>query len=73
MGMLQRGGDVMTKVIPNVQRETLHPIIEENIQPGSTVHTDELISYRGLKAKGYNHIITVPSYASRPNLRMPRG
>lgn len=55
MGMLQRGGDVMTKVIPNVQRETLHPIIEENIQPGSTVNTDELISYRGLGAKGYNH------------------
>jgi len=55
MGMLQRDGDVMTKVIPNVQRETLHPIIEENIQPGSTVHTDQLISYRGLKAKGYNH------------------
>jgi transposase len=29
MGMMQRGGDVMTKVIPNVKRETLHPIIEE--------------------------------------------
>lgn len=55
MGMMQRGGNVMTKIIPDVKRVTLHPIIEENVTEGSTVHTDELISYRGLEAKGYEH------------------
>ena len=47
-GMLERGGDVMTKVVPNVRMKTLQPIIEENVVAGSTVHTDELKSYNGL-------------------------
>ena len=54
-GMLERGGDVMTKVVPNVQKRTLQPIIKENILPGSTVHTDELRSYMGLGREGYLH------------------
>ncbi|MDE0412103.1 MAG: IS1595 family transposase [Gammaproteobacteria bacterium] len=54
-GMLQRGGDVMTKVVPNVRKRTLQPIIWENVKEGSTVHTDELRSYRGLDQAGYEH------------------
>jgi transposase len=54
-GMLQRGGQVMTKVVPNCKIKTLHPIIEENVQKGSTTHTDEFISYHSLGKKGYNH------------------
>ena len=55
MGMLEKDGDVMTKVVPNVRRNTLHPIIEDNVEKGSEVHTDELRSYRGLAGKGYTH------------------
>ncbi len=55
MGMLKRGGEIMTKVIPDVKRDTLHLIIEENIEKGSKIHTDELIAYRGLNDKGYKH------------------
>jgi len=54
-GMLQRKGQVMTKVVPDCKRKTLEPIIEENVLDGSTVHTDELRSYRGLAKKGYKH------------------
>jgi transposase-like protein/predicted RNA-binding Zn-ribbon protein involved in translation (DUF1610 family) len=54
-GMMQRKGQVMTKVVPNVAKKTLQPIIEENILDGSTVHTDELKSYKGLKKVGFNH------------------
>ena len=54
-GMMQRDGQVMTKVVPNVAKKTLQPIIEENVVEGSTVHTDELRSYKGLKKAGYNH------------------
>jgi transposase-like protein len=54
-GMLQRGGQVMTKVVPNVRGKTLKPIIEGNVMDGSTVHTDELHSYNGLANKGYDH------------------
>ncbi len=54
-GMLERGGDVMTQVVPNVSKRTLWPIITENIEPGSTVHTDEFGTYRGLGRAGYRH------------------
>ena len=54
-GMLERGGDVMTKVVSNVRKKTLQPIIKANVEAGSTVHTDELKSYTGLNKAGYGH------------------
>ena len=54
-GMAARGGDVMTKVVPDVRKRTLQPIIAENVEPGSIVHTDELKSYSGLDKAGYEH------------------
>ena len=56
-GMLERGGDVMAKVVPDVTNRTLQPIVTENVEPGSTIHTDELRSYRGLARAGYRHCI----------------
>lgn len=55
MGMLQRGGKVMTKVIPNVKRSTLVPIITEHVEKGSTLSTDELTSYWYIYKNGYKH------------------
>ena len=54
-GMLERGSDIMATVVPNVRKRTLHPIIAENVEPGSTVHTDELSSYKGIDLAGYRH------------------
>ena len=54
-GMLERDGDIMMKVVPNVRKRTLHPIIAENVKAGSTVHTDELKSYMGLAEAEYDH------------------
>jgi transposase-like protein len=54
-GMLQRGGQVMTKIVPNCTKESLIPIIEENVAKGSTVHTDEFTTYKLLPRKGYKH------------------
>jgi len=42
VGMIERDGDVVTKVVPNVRKGTVEPIIEANVEKGSTVHTDEL-------------------------------
>ncbi len=55
-GMLERGGDVMTKVVPDVKMRTLQPIVVENVKAGSTIHTDELRSYKGLDKSGYDHM-----------------
>ena len=54
-GILERDGDVMLKVVPNVRKKTLQPIIKENVESGSTIHTDELKSYGGLSKAGYEH------------------
>ena len=45
----------MAKVVPNVSKRTLYPIITENGEPGSTVNTDEFGTYRGLARAGYRH------------------
>jgi transposase-like protein len=55
LGMMQRDGDVMTHVVPNVKRATLRPIIDANVEKGSTVNTDELRSYTYLGTSGYTH------------------
>ena len=54
-GMLERDGDVMANVVPNVRKHTLQPIVVENVKLGSTIHTDELRSYAGLGRAGYRH------------------
>ena len=53
--MLERGGDVVTAVVPNLKRWTLWDEILGTVPPSSYVHTDELHSYRGLATCGYRH------------------
>jgi len=55
MGMLSRGGAVLTKVVPNVKRKTLEPVIQANVKAGAEIHTDEMGSYRFLNTLGYRH------------------
>ena len=54
-GMLERQGDVMTRIVENVRRVTLEPHIIANVRKGSTVSTDELKSYARLARLGYLH------------------
>ena len=54
-GMLERGGRVVVKVVPNVSARTLLPMIQEHVLPGTTVYTDELGSYNRLSRLGYPH------------------
>ena len=53
--MVERDGDVMTKVVPNVKRATLEPIVKANVERGSTINTDELPSHNKLSKNGYTH------------------
>lgn len=56
-GMVQRGGQAIVKVVPNVKAKTLLPIIQEHIPvaPGTTIFSDELKSYNRLSLMGYKH------------------
>jgi transposase-like protein len=55
LGMIEKGGDALTRIIPNVRRETIWNEICQNVLPGSIIHTDELPSYRGVSLRGFRH------------------
>jgi transposase len=55
MGLRQRGGRMVAEAIPNVEQDTLRRVTLRNVEPGSTVSTDELYSYGLLEDAGYKH------------------
>ena len=55
MAMVERYGDKITKVVPDVKRRTLEPIIKSNLVENTTVHTNELRSCMSLGGMGYDH------------------
>jgi transposase-like protein len=48
MGLLERHGEVRTRVIDNRKRHTLHKAIHNFVEPGTEVFTDAFKSYDGL-------------------------
>lgn len=48
MGILERGGKVRTKVVPNRKKKALQSEIREHVLAGSAIFTDALKSYEGL-------------------------
>jgi transposase-like protein len=61
-GILERGTDdstskVTAKVVGNVKRKTLAPIIRETVEAGSHVYTDALKSYDGLSPDYLHEVI----------------
>ena len=54
-GMVERDGDMITRVVQNVQRETLETHILEHVAHGSRISSDELASYAKLARHGYKH------------------
>ena len=55
IGMMD-GDEVVTKVVANVKRSSLLPVINAHVAKGSLVSTDELKSYNSLPDHGYRHI-----------------
>ena len=53
--MIQRGGDVVLRMLANVQQVTIKPLIEATIAPGSRIYTDEYDIYSRLEPWGYEH------------------
>lgn len=55
LGMVERNGDITTRVVENVRRASLEPHIRAVVAPGSRISTDELPSYNFLRDAGYKH------------------
>ncbi len=53
--MIERGGQVVMRMLANVQQATIRPIIESVIASGTMVYTDEYDIYSRLVEWGYEH------------------
>jgi hypothetical protein len=51
-------GRIRMRVIQHPSAASIHPFVEDCIEPGSTVHTDGWHGYAGLEKKGYDHEVT---------------
>jgi transposase-like protein len=54
MGILERGGNVRTIVVPNRRKSALQSEVRKHVQAGSPLYTDFLLSYEGL-GSDYTH------------------
>jgi transposase len=59
MGIIERNGNAVTKIIPDVKAKTLLPMIEHRVAKANktVVFTDELPSYHRIERLGYAHEI----------------
>jgi len=62
MGLLARHTEdapsyVRAKVLPNVQRTTLHDVIHKNVEPGSQVFTDAWKAYKQMDPKFFHDFV----------------
>ena len=55
LGLIQRGSQVVLRMLANVQQATIKPVITAAVAPGTLVHTDEYSIYARLPAWGYRH------------------
>ena len=53
--MIQRGGDVVIRMLEHVQQVTITPLIHATIAPGTGVYTDADGLYNRLGPWGYEH------------------
>jgi transposase len=55
VGMVERGGRVLTRVVADAKALTLMPLVKEHVLPRSMVYTDEWRPYETIGQSGYEH------------------
>lgn len=55
LGMVQRSGELILKMLPNVKQATIKPIIAACVTQGTLIYTDEYNIYGRLIEWGYEH------------------
>jgi transposase-like protein len=53
--MIARGGQVVIRMLENVQQQTIEPLVKATIAAGSLIYTDEYGIYKALTDWGYEH------------------
>jgi hypothetical protein len=57
MGTAQRGGEVRAMVVPDRRKRTLHAQVEEHVQAGAALYSDDLRSYDGLAGRYAHQVV----------------
>jgi predicted GIY-YIG superfamily endonuclease/transposase-like protein len=57
MGLLERGGNVRTKVISSRKKKELHTEVKKHVEAGAALYTDALMSYRGLEKDFVHQVV----------------
>jgi transposase-like protein len=57
MGILERGGKVRTKVVPNRKKHALQTEVHKHVEAGSALYSDALLSYDGLSSDYAHQVI----------------
>ena len=55
LGLIQRGGQVVLRMLADVRQKTIQPVIEAAVAKGALVHTDEYGVHARLPAWGCRH------------------
>ncbi len=53
--MIQRGGEVIIRMLSNVKQSTIAPLIQKLVSPGTLIFTDEYSIYARITQWGYGH------------------
>jgi transposase-like protein len=57
MGIVKRGGEVRAMVVPDRKKQTLHSCVEEHVQAGAALYSDDLRSYDGLAGRYAHQVV----------------
>jgi transposase-like protein len=55
LGIVERKGRVVTRVVPDTQKDTLLPIVGEVVYPKAMIYTDEAKALEGVRWMGKGH------------------
>jgi transposase-like protein len=56
IGMLERDGELITRVVRSRTKEAMRGVIARHVLPGSTINTDEFGGYKDLDDCGFHHV-----------------
>src|SRR6266481_8616774 len=57
MGILERGGQVRTAVIPNRKKTAIQAEVKKHVEAGSALYSDALKSYDGLESEYAHQVV----------------
>jgi transposase-like protein len=57
MGLLERGGEVRTAVVPNRRKSAPQSEVRKHVAAGSALYSDALLSYEGLDGEFFHQVV----------------